>query len=234
MVGGAWGGAFSEQLAVPFADAMLVALPDGVDPVAAASVADNICDAYRHIAPHLPELLARDPDSEVLVLAAPSTRSLFSASTPLFTVLLARAFGARTVRFADARAGVRRRAEELGFEALHPRRLRRLAPAALVADVSADSLGTALACTAADGVCSSSGSFHRSARIPALRMYTRNVALHFGRTHARALMPEVLELLASGRLDARAVVSNVASFEDAPAAIAEHVRGEGIKTVLTA
>ena len=52
---GHWGGAFSDQLAVPFADAMLVALPEGIDPVAAASVADNVCDAYRHIAPHLPD-----------------------------------------------------------------------------------------------------------------------------------------------------------------------------------
>jgi len=51
------GGAFADELAVPYADAMLVALPEQIDPVAAASVSDNICDAYRHIGPHLPRLL---------------------------------------------------------------------------------------------------------------------------------------------------------------------------------
>jgi hypothetical protein len=33
---------------------MLVALPDRIDPAAAASVADNASDGYRHIAPHVP------------------------------------------------------------------------------------------------------------------------------------------------------------------------------------
>ena len=32
LASGLWGGAFSDQLAVPYADAMLVALPDGIDP----------------------------------------------------------------------------------------------------------------------------------------------------------------------------------------------------------
>ena len=43
LTGGHWGGAFSDELAVPYADAMLVPLPEGVDPAAAAGVADNIC-----------------------------------------------------------------------------------------------------------------------------------------------------------------------------------------------
>ncbi|MDQ3936743.1 MAG: alcohol dehydrogenase catalytic domain-containing protein, partial [Actinomycetota bacterium] len=41
-LGGDWGGALSDRLRVPFADAMLVPVPDGLDPVALASVADNV------------------------------------------------------------------------------------------------------------------------------------------------------------------------------------------------
>jgi alcohol dehydrogenase len=67
---GHWGGAFSDELRVPYADAMLVALPDGIEPAAAASLADNVCDAYRHIGPHLPRVLAADPNAEVLIVAA--------------------------------------------------------------------------------------------------------------------------------------------------------------------
>src|SRR5262249_11393969 len=93
LASGHWGGACSDQLAVPYADAMLVALPGDIDPVAAASVADNVADAYRHIAPHLPALLTRDPEAEVPILAAMTTRSSFGASLPLYTGLIARAFG---------------------------------------------------------------------------------------------------------------------------------------------
>jgi alcohol dehydrogenase len=234
LVGGLWGGAFSEQLAVPYADAMLVALPDGVDPVATASVADNICDAYRHIGPHLPALLREDPDTEVRILAGSRERFSFSPSVPLYVGLLARAFGARHIRLADARPWVRAAAERLGIDTLHPRQLRGLPAAPLIVDIGGERLDLALANTAPDGICTSSGSFHRSARVPALRMYGHNVTLHFGRTHARALMPTVLELIAAGRLDPQLVVSDVARFEDAPRALTQHMRGDAVKTVLTA
>src|SRR5215213_3589014 len=52
IAGGAWGGVFAEQVAVPYADAMLVPLSPGIDPAAAASAADTLSDAYRHIVPH--------------------------------------------------------------------------------------------------------------------------------------------------------------------------------------
>ena len=46
-----FGGFLSDLVRVPFADAMLVGVPDGVAPEAAASVSDNITDAYRTVAP---------------------------------------------------------------------------------------------------------------------------------------------------------------------------------------
>jgi alcohol dehydrogenase len=229
---GHWGGAFSDQLAVPYADAMLLALPDGIDPVAAASVADNVCDAYRHIAPHVPSLLQRDPSAEVLVIAATTPKTLFTASLPLYTCLIARAHGVHNVTLADARPHVREHARGLGFQALHPRELRRRRPAPLVADVNSNE-GFALANTAPDGICSSSGGLHRSASIPMLRMYVRNAAFYVGRTHVRALMPEVLALMVDGRLRPESIPMNVASLEDATSVLREHfTSGEGVKTVL--
>lgn len=232
LAAGHWGGAFSDELAVPYADAMLVALPQGIDPVAAASVADNVCDAYRHIAPHVPSLLQRDPSAEVLVLAASTPKTLFTASLPLYTCLIARAYGVHNVTLADARAHVREHASQLGFQALHPRELRRRRPAPLVADVNSNE-GLALANTAPDGICSSSGGLHRSGSIPMLRMYVRNAAFYVGRTHARALMPEVLDLIVEGRLRPESIPMNVASLEDATTVLHEHfTSGEGVKTVL--
>ena len=234
LLGGHWGGAFSDELAVPYADAMLVSLPDRVAPEAAASVADNVCDAYRHIAPHLPALLQRDPDAQVLIIGALRTRMLFSASLPLYTGLIARALGARDVTLADARPGVRAHAQRLGLDTLHPRQLRRRPAASLVVDCSVSGLARALLSTAPDGVCTSAGTLHRSARIPILQMYARNVTLHVGRAHVRTLIPEVLELIVDGRLDPQAVPATVAPLDEAPGALREHFLGGGVKTILTA
>ncbi len=231
---GHFGGAFSDQLAVPFADAMLLPLPEGIDPVAAASVSDNICDAYRHIGPHLPAILAADADAEVLIIGGLSRRPLFSASCPLYTGLIARALGARNVTLVDSRDDVRAHAQRLGLAALAPRELRGREPAPLVAHISDGPLSVALAHTAADGVCTSSGGLHRRAAVPFVQMWMRRVTLHVGIPHVRALMPAVLELMQSGHFAPGDVVTNVAPLDEAPAALREHVLSGATKTVLVA
>lgn len=235
VAGGHWGGAFSDELAVPFADAMLAPLPPQLRPEAAASVADNVCDAYRHVAPHLPAILERDADAEVLIIAAVRPDTLFTYSCALYAGLIAKACGARRVRLADCRPSARADAQRLGLDTAHPKELRRAAQAPLVADISGDPAGLhlALSCTAPDGICSSAGGLHRSARIPALAMYAHNVAFHVGRTNTRALMPAVLELMVAGKLQPELVTSCVASLEEAPRALAEHFRAGTAKTILT-
>ncbi len=74
VAGGHWGGHVADLFKVPFADAMLVTLPEGIDPAAAVSVSDNVCDGHRHVAPHLPSILERDPGATVLILAAQTPR----------------------------------------------------------------------------------------------------------------------------------------------------------------
>jgi len=235
VLGGHWGGVIGDELAVPFADGMLVPLPAGVDPVVAASVADNVCDGYRHIGPHLPGLLGRDPGARVLVVGAVSSRSLFTGSVPLYTALIARALGGRDITLVDARAEVREHASRLGVSSVEPRRATGLSPAPLVAEISGDPAGLrlALSLTAPDGVCSSSGQLHGTARIPAALMFGRNVTLTIARAHTRTLIPSVLELTADGRLHPEAVTTLVAPMDEAPAALAEHMRGRSTKTILT-
>jgi alcohol dehydrogenase len=230
---GHWGGALADELAVPYADAMLIPLPAGIDPAAAASLADNVCDAFRHIGPHLPALLERDPDAEVLIIASLEERSLFSGSVPLYTALLARVLGARNVTLIDAREQIRAHAERLGLTALHPRELRGRALAPLVVDLTIDKIGVALSQTEPNGVCTSSGWLHRSLRIPALQMYVRGVTLQVGLTHARALIPRVLELMVDGRFHPETVTTTLASLDEAPQVLREHFLGAGVKAVLT-
>ncbi|WP_280487579.1 alcohol dehydrogenase catalytic domain-containing protein, partial [Nocardia farcinica] len=104
-----WGGLWADLALVPHADAMLVPLPPGVDPVAVASASDNIPDAYRAVAPQL----AARPDAPVLVLGGPG-----AASIGLYAAGLAVALGAERVVYLDTSAERLAIAARLGAEAV--------------------------------------------------------------------------------------------------------------------
>lgn len=70
--GGGFGGALADHVLVPFADAMLLRLPDGIAPAVAAGAPDNIADAWRGIAPPLGER----PGGRVLTLAGEGANSI--------------------------------------------------------------------------------------------------------------------------------------------------------------
>ncbi len=234
LAGGHWGGHVADLFKVPFADAMLMTLPEGIDPAAAVSVSDNVCDGHRHVAPHLPAILERDPGATVLILAAQERDLPFGASLPLYSGQIARALGAGRVLLVDARPPVRLRATELGLEAIPPSELPGLDPVPLVLDLTTAPAGLRLGLqlTAPDGVCSSAGGLHGDAKIPYGLMFGRNATLKIGRSHARAEMPAVLDLMAAGRIAPERVNSTVGSIDEAPGALRDHAEGNAIKTVL--
>jgi threonine dehydrogenase-like Zn-dependent dehydrogenase len=216
-LGGAWGGALADVLRVPYADAMLVPLAGGIDPVAVASVADNVPDGYRAVAGPL----AAAPGAEVLVIGG------FARSVGLYAAACARALGAARVVYADTDPGRLERAAAVGAEPLElpadgaPGKLGRF-PVTVDASGRHDGLHAALGSTAPDGVCTSVAIYFEPATpVPLLEMYTRGCTLHTGRCHARALIPDVLALVGDGRLDPALVTSAVGGFGDAEAALAE-------------
>ena len=62
-IGDDYGGFASDAVRVPYPDAMLVPIPEGVSPSTVASLSDNIPDAWRCVAPPL----AERPGSPVLI-----------------------------------------------------------------------------------------------------------------------------------------------------------------------
>lgn len=231
LAGGHWGGAVSDLLAVPFAEAMLVPVPDGIEPADVASAADNLADAYYRVAPHFE---GEAGGGELLIVGALSTRTDFSGSVPLYMGQIARALGARRVRFVDARPFLRAAAERLGIEALAPRELdrRELSPLTIDAGATPASLDLAVKMTAEDGFCNCVGSLHTTSKIPTALMFGRNVTVRIGRSHAHGQIAPVLDLVAAGKIRPAEVTTTVASFDDAPRALREHVTGEATKTVL--
>jgi alcohol dehydrogenase len=224
-LGGDWGGALADVLRVPFADAMLVPLTAGLDPIALASVADNVPDGYRAVAGPL----AAAPGAEVLVAGG------LARSVGLYAAACAVALGAGRVVYADTDAGRLERASAVGAEPIEvgdewPRKLGRF-PITVDASGTHEGLHAAIRSTAADGTCTSVAIyFEPETPLPMLEMYTRGCKLHTARVSARAEIPAVLDLVASGRLDPALVTSQVVGFDAACDALAD----PPTKLVLTA
>lgn len=207
-----FGGALSELVRVPFADHMLVRFPDGLDAVTFASLADNIPDGWRAVAPHL---RAR-PDARVLVVGGNAQ------SVGLYATGLAVSLGASEVLFLDDDEGRRARAEALGAKAepLSLPRERLAYDITVLAEGDQAKLEFALASTNPNGVVTSVGMFFSNeVPMPLRAMYARGVTFHTGRVHARAELPHVLDHCAHGGFDPAHVASRVATFTEATEAI---------------
>lgn len=214
-----WGGAFADLVRIPFADAMLLPLPDGVAPEVVACASDNLCDAWRAVAPHLRGDAA---GAEVLVLGGAAQ------SIGLYTVAAARALGASRVVYQDADPARRTVAARLGAEVVEerPHRLGRF-PVTVDASNDPDGLACAIRSTDAWGTCTCVGVFFTDVALPMLEMYGKGIHFVTGRANARADMPDVLDAVARGGLDPTPVMTGVHEWEAAP----EVLRGGAMKPV---
>jgi threonine dehydrogenase-like Zn-dependent dehydrogenase len=207
-----WGGFLSDLVCVPYADHMLVPVPDGVAPAAVASASDNISDAWRAIGPQLTD----EPGSPVLVVGGAGPGSI-----GLYAVALAVALGAEAVVYVDADPDRTRLAAQLGAKTLTDPP-ERLGPFPITVDSSADPEGLALALrsTAPDGTCTSTAIyFGDQPALPLLEMYTKGITFRTGRAHVRPAIPHVLELAAAGTLHAEHVTTRVIPWTDASDAL---------------
>jgi threonine dehydrogenase-like Zn-dependent dehydrogenase len=206
------GGFMADLVSVPYADAMLVPLPHGVDPVTVASMSDNIPDGWRTVGPYRPQLAALDRDERrVLVMGR--------LSIGLYAAAFAAAVGAR-VDYVDTDAGRLGVAEQLGAT-VHdrPKPDKSWAPYPVTVHTTADPdlLSATLRATWPDGVCTDTGLYLQPVELPLLAMYTRGVRFVTGRVNARDVIPDILELL-STTSDLRPVIERVVPWEDADAA----------------
>jgi threonine dehydrogenase-like Zn-dependent dehydrogenase len=211
---GDWGGALSDLVRVPFADHMLVPVPDGVSPIAIASASDNIPDAWRTVAPWLKE----NPGACVLIVSG-------SPSLGLYAAAIALALGAGAVDFADTDKRRLELAASLGanpIEVQHwPNKFGEY-PITVNSTKSNKALASAICSTEPGGVCFSNGVYFAPTPMPLFEMYAIGVAFHTGRVHARTVIPEVLALVRSGRFSPERITTSIVNWEDAPKAIREN------------
>jgi threonine dehydrogenase-like Zn-dependent dehydrogenase len=207
-----WGGALSDCVRVPYADAMLVALPAGLDPASVASVSDNLPDGWRAVAPEL----ERRPGAPVLVVGG-------AGDVALYAVAVAVALGSEQVDYVDTDRRRLAVAERLGAHAIErPADGSRLGRYPVTVDHSSDAAGlrSALRSTEPEGTCTATAIYFSEPALPLLEMYTRGVVFRTGRVNARTAIPHVLDLVANGRLQPELVTSATVAWDDAPDALA--------------
>jgi threonine dehydrogenase-like Zn-dependent dehydrogenase len=207
------GGFMSDLVLVPYADAMLIPFSDAVDPIAIASLSDNIPDGWRTVGPFAEELNALDPaDRRVLVVGR--------LSIGLYAAAFGVALGAH-VDYVDTDPERLAAAEKLGATAhdvSRPDKSWEPYPVTVHTTGDAALLSATLRATWPDGVCTDTGIYPEyKVELPLLPMYTRGVQFITGRVSARTVIPEVLELLAGG-LDLSPAVDRVVAWEDAASA----------------
>jgi alcohol dehydrogenase len=207
-----FGGFASDSVRVPFADAMLVPIPDGVEPTAVASLSDNIPDAWRTVAPPLDAA----PGSPVLI-------TMGAGSIALYAVAIALALGAERVDVVGGRERDRELAAKLGANVLDDEFPDRVGFYPITVDASADPAGIACALrsTDADGICTSIGIYFEPTPLPLLEMFTQGITFKTGRPHVRALMPDVLELVRQGKFDPDPMTVNKVAWDDAAEALSD-------------
>lgn len=204
-IGGNWGGLFSDLVRVPYADAMLVQLPPGMDPVAMASASDNFSLAWRLVAPHL----RNRPGSRVLVLSR--------GSIGLYVCDFARALGASDVLYVDPDPARRKIAEGYGARAAETfEPVRHGFELAIESTGRTDQLAIALQSLSPEGFCESAGNHFRPGVLPMMDMYLTGVTLRVARDNVRAHLPHALELACCGKVNPGQVVSTVLPWESLP------------------
>ena len=209
-----YGGMLSDVLRVPHAQAMLAPVAPGLDPVALASVSDNVLDGYRAVAPHL----AEQPEADVLIVCHGLK------SVPLYAAQTAIALGARRVDYASDDVEALALAERLGARPIHTdfEKPERVYPIVVDAGLGPNGLRYAIRATAPEGILQSVSFYAGGDRpMPLGRLYTLGIRFFTGRAHAAALLPQVIPLIEAGRLRPAEVTTRVVDWEEAPAAWVE-------------
>lgn len=208
-----WGGALAELVRVPYADGMLVGLPDGINPVHVASASDNLPDAWRTVGPYL----TQNADQNVLIVGGGA------ASIGLYATAMATALGAAQVDYIDIDPERLKLAEAVGANAIEGPPPKSAGEYGITVDASADQEGLACALRSVEpgGICTSVGIYYQDTLVPLLDMYGKGMTFVTGRVNAREGIPHVLQLVKEERLHPELFNTLVADWEDAPQALME-------------
>ncbi|MEO8150581.1 MAG: alcohol dehydrogenase catalytic domain-containing protein [Bacteroidia bacterium] len=221
---GDWGGCVSDLLKVPFADKMLIELPENINPYHCSSLSDNIADAYRTVGPQL----KKNPNVPVLILGGAAK------SIGLYAASLAIALGASRVDYLDDDVARLQIAESVGanpvdmkgkvsIDRFSASLLKTGYPIVVDASGSIKKLNFGIRNLSPGGICTSTAFYLRKETpLPLWEMFIKSATLHVGISHPRRDIPEILPLISSGSFKPEKIISLTANWSDATEAYLEN------------
>jgi len=207
---GDYGCAAADLVRVPFADAMLVPLPDGADAAVMIGAADMALDAWRAVGPQLWER----PGATVLVVGG------LASVIGIYAAGLAVTLGAGHVTYTDDDETRLREAARYGAEALRrPCDLPMQYEIVVDADGQADTLMQALRATEPEGLFTSVSIHLRPATgFPLIELYHKGITFRTGRANVRTSVEPLLAHCAHGHFRPDLIDTENFAFDDAPEA----------------
>lgn len=202
-----FGGAISDLIKVPYADAMLLKIPDHIDPIHLASLSDNIPDAYRNVGP----TLEKNPDKSIIVIGGKVK------SIGLYSVLIAKAMGASRIDYIDYSDERLELAKRCGADNVYELSSNINEQYDIVVEANSDKQGLfkAIKYVKPNGLISSSGIYLKKMKMPLIEMYSKGVTFQTGLANARIDAEKVLELMKAKKLNPELVTTRLDSWDNA-------------------
>lgn len=221
---GPWGGAVTDMLRVPFADAMLIEVPHDVNPYHCPSLSDNIADAYRTVGPPLKKI----PNAPVMIMGGAAK------SIGLYAASLAIALGASHVDYVDDADERLELAKKIGANPVKISKevalkklmssslLKKEYPITVDASGNVEKLNFTMRKLGPGGICTCTAFYLKNRTpLPLWDMYSKSATFHIGISHPRRDVPEILPLIQSGKFKPQEITTLSADWENAPKAYLE-------------
>lgn len=204
-----FGGAMSDYINVPFADAMLIKIPDNIDHIHLASLSDNIPDAYRHL-----KEIEINPNQRVLVVGGKAK------SVGLYALLLAKSMNVTDIDYVDGNKERLDIAVKLKANNVYESYNQISRKYDLVIDASSTNSGleTAFKAVKNFGTISSSGIYIKKTPLSLIEMYAKGVTFKIGFANARTDAENVLKLLEKVQIPFELITTHKDVWENAETA----------------
>jgi threonine dehydrogenase-like Zn-dependent dehydrogenase len=200
------GGAMSDVIKVPYADHMLTKIPEHIDPIALASLSDNIPDAYRHI-----EDLEKNPNQSVLIISGKAK------SVGIYSLLLAKSVGVSEVDFVDNNKERLELAGKLKATNVYSSFSQLTKKYDLVIDAGStqNGLNTAFKHVRNYGTVSSSGIYIKKTAISLIDLYAKGVNFKIGLANSQANTSKALALIKKYNIDFGLATTKLGTWDNA-------------------
>ena len=202
------GGTMSDILKVPYANKMLIPIPDGLDLDGLGSASDNLPDAWSRVAP----FLRNKQNQKVLIIGGTAK------SVGLYATAFAVKMKTKQVDYIDTSEERTEIAIKLGANGINKKFQNHSDNYDLIVNASSSTkaIDYGIKHLNSGGTLSSAMIYlNKKINLPYFRMYAKNLTLKTGLANPMADIPEMLEFIKNEKLKLELVTTHIGEWESA-------------------